>query len=147
LIGMKEVKLVQLPSRNKAGRCSVYLGSIPNTPEHRQLVLKISKLLRPYGKVQIEGRHSNRKLLAEHLCAINHPSCFVVSWHTKNKVKMKPESRRRALTSHVPVEFAESFDVYLFKTRKYKNQLDGIPKYWNLDLQTATLLCESLGNV
>ena len=136
---MKEIKLEQKQSRsgNRTGR---YIGSIPNTPSHRKLLKILSKLLREYGKVQIEGRHNDRNRLAQLLLDSNHISCFVRRYENGQWIlekKLTYNQRRNGLISHVPVDYAQSFDVYLLKTGRWTYPLEGIPKYWNWTLEQA----------
>jgi len=129
---VKEIKLEQKQSRS-GRRTGSYIGSIPNTPEHRKLVLKLSKHLRAHGKVQLEGRHSNRNQLCDHLFDIDHPTCYYRDTYNNRITKLSWGRRRTTLISHVPVEFAQSFDVYLL-CRPWTNPLGGVPKFWKMSL-------------
>lgn len=118
---MKRLKLKQVLSYGKHPRCKCYIGNMENTPEYRQLVKILGSLLRPWGKIQKEGRGKNRKHLRL----------------TAGKTLLGGEQ-------HVPHNIAPYFCVY-FRPTKYdwQNPMKDIPPYWKLSLSQLQDLVEA----
>jgi len=118
---MKRLKLKQVLSYGRHPRCKCYIGNMENTPEYRQLVKILGSLLRPWGKIQKEGRGKNRKSLRL----------------TAGKTLLGGEQ-------HVPHTVAPYFCVY-FRPAKYdwQNPMKDIPPYWKLSLGQLQDLVEA----